>query len=97
MPDLVNAITFVNYQFDLKPSIFASLRGINSSVLDSKRTYLWIGTDSGVTRINLSTSEMTSYTAEDKQLADNKVLLLISDGSTGVFAITETGVSHIYQ
>ncbi|MNI48147.1 hypothetical protein D3C73_1027010 [compost metagenome] len=97
MPDLVNAITFVNYQFDLKPSIFASLRGINSSVLDSSRAYLWIGTDSGVTRINLSTSEMTSYTAEDKQLADNKVLLLISDGSTGVFAITETGVSHIYQ
>ncbi|OME72054.1 hypothetical protein BSK65_06650 [Paenibacillus odorifer] len=97
MPDLTNAITFVNYQFNAKPSIFASLRGINSSVLDKNRTYLWIGTDSGVTRIKLSTNEMLAYTAETKQLTDNKVLLLISDGSTGVLAITETGVSHIYQ
>lgn len=97
MPDMVNAITFVNYQFTLKPSIFASLRGVNTSVLDSTRTYLWIGTDSGVTRINLLTNEMTGYTAEGKQLYDDKVLLLISDGGKGVFAITLTGVSHIYQ
>lgn len=97
MPDFANANIFVNYQFTIKPSLFASLRGVNSSVLDNTRTYLWIGTDSGVTRINLKTNEMKSYVAEDKQLYDDKVILLISDGSTGVFTITEAGVSHIYQ
>lgn len=97
MPDLANANTFVNYLFTVKPSIFASLRGVNSSILDDTRTYLWLGTDNGVTRVDLATNEMKSYSAEDKQLYDDKVLLLISDGSTGVFAITETGVSHIYQ
>lgn len=28
MPDLVNAVTFVNYEFNIKPSIFASMRGL---------------------------------------------------------------------
>ncbi|MBY9077569.1 S-layer homology domain-containing protein [Paenibacillus sp. HN-1] len=97
MPDLVNAITLVNYQFTVKPSLFASLRGVNTSVLNDARTYLWIGTNNGVTRIQLSTNEMKSYTTADRQLTDDKVLLLISDGGTGVFAITATGVSHIYQ
>lgn len=97
MPNLVNAITFVNYEFNIKPSIFASMRGINTSVLDKTRTYLWIGTDSGVTKINLKSNEMTSYSAQGKQLYDDKVLLLLPDESTGVLAITQTGVSHIYQ
>ncbi|MEK3796052.1 S-layer homology domain-containing protein [Paenibacillus sp. FSL R7-0204] len=97
MPDLVNAVTFVNYEFNIKPSIFASMRGINTSVLDKTRTYLWIGTDSGVTRINLATNEMTSYNAQGKQLYDDKVLLLVPDENTGVLVITQTGVSHIYQ
>lgn len=97
MPDLVNAVTFVNYEFNIKPSIFASMRGINTSVLDKTRTYLWIGTDSGVTRINLATNEMTTYTAQGKQLYDDKVLLLVPDENTGVLVITRTGVSHIYQ
>ncbi|WP_168120007.1 S-layer homology domain-containing protein [Paenibacillus sp. HB172176] len=97
MPDLTNANTFVNYQFDVQPSIFPSMRGVNTSVLDESRTYLWIGTDEGVTKIKLSTNAMKDYKAEDNQLSDDKVLLLIPDGQTGVFAITETGVSHIYQ
>ena len=97
MPNLVNAITFVNYEFNIKPSIFASMRGINTSVLDKTRTYLWIGTDIGVTKINLKSNEMTSYSAQGKQLYDDKVLLLLPDEGTGVLAITQTGVSHIYQ
>lgn len=97
MPNLVNAITFVNYEFNVKPSLFASLRGVNTSILDKTRTYLWIGTNSGVTKINLKTNEMTSYSAQGKELYDDKVLLLLSDGSTGVLVITQTGVSHIYQ
>lgn len=97
MPNLVNAITFVNYEFNVKPSIFASLRGVNTSILDSTRTYLWIGTNGGVTKINLKTNEMISYSAQGKALYDDKVLLLLSDGSTGVLVITQTGVSHIYQ
>lgn len=98
MPELTNAKTFVNYQFDVKPSIFPSMRGVNTSVLNASRTYLWIGTDVGVTKINLSNNnEMASYNKDNGQLVDNKVLLLISDGGTGVFAITENGVSHIYQ
>lgn len=97
MPDLVNAITFVNYQYTVKPSIFPSMRDINSSVLNQQRTILWLGTDDGVTKVELSSNEMTPYTVAENQLADNRVLLIIDDGATGVFVITETGVSHIYQ
>lgn len=97
MPELTNAITFVNYEYTVKPSIFPSLRAINTSVLDDSRKTLWIGTDSGATKINLTDNAMKSYTKENNQLLDNRVLLLISDGNKGVFAITETGVSHIYQ
>ncbi|MFB9279545.1 S-layer homology domain-containing protein [Cohnella cellulosilytica] len=95
LPNFTNARTFVNADYEVKPSIFASLRGVNTSVLDARRDNLWIGTDNGVTKINLATNAMTEYTAENKQLADNKTLLLISDGGTGVFAITEHGVSYI--
>lgn len=97
MPDLANAITFVNYQYTVKPSIFPSMRDINSSVLNQQRTILWLGTDNGVTKVELSTNKMTPYTVAENQLADNRVLLMIDDGNTGVFVITETGVSHIYQ
>ncbi|GGD86383.1 S-layer homology domain-containing protein [Paenibacillus nasutitermitis] len=97
MPDMTNATTFVNHDFDIKPSIFASLRGVNTSVLNGARTTLWIGTDNGVTRISLANNAMKSYTTDNSQLTDNKVLLLIADGSTGVYAITKNGVSHIYQ
>jgi hypothetical protein len=97
MPNFTNAITFVNAEFAVKPSIFASLRGINTSVLNEARTLLWIGTDEGVTKISLSDNKMTSYSMDNAQLKDNRVLLLIADGSTGVYAITETGVAHIYQ
>ncbi|MFD0716362.1 S-layer homology domain-containing protein [Paenibacillus sp. GCM10027626] len=97
MPDFTNAVTFVNAEFNMKPSIFASLRNVNTSVLDEGRTTLWIGTDSGVTKISLANNAMKSYTKENKQLPDDTVLLLIADGSTGVYAITKTGVAHIYQ
>ncbi len=97
MPDLVNAKTFVNYEYTVKPSIFPSMRDINSSVLNEKRTTLWLGTNDGVTKVDLTSNTLTSYTAADKHLADNRVLLLIDDGAKGVFVITETGVSHIYQ
>ncbi|BBI31383.1 S-layer homology domain-containing protein [Cohnella abietis] len=95
VPDLVNAKTFVNQSFTVKPSIFPSMRGVNTSVLVENRTQLWIGTNKGVTKINLATNEMTEYTTSNEQLLDDFVLLLISDGSTGVYAITETGVSYI--
>ena len=95
--DLSNANTFVNHQFDVKPSLFPSLRGVNTSVLDHSRKYLWIGTDEGVTKIHLKSNKMTEYTAAKKQLVDDKVLLLISDGDKGVFAITESGVARIHQ
>ncbi|MDG0813824.1 hypothetical protein [Cohnella rhizosphaerae] len=97
VPDLTNATTFVNASFDVKPSIFASLRGVNTSVLDASRTWLWLGTNDGVTRVRLADNEMKSYTLASKDLKDDKVLLLISDGGMGVYAITETGVSHIQQ
>jgi len=97
VPNLTNAITFVDYQFTVKPSLFASLRGVNTSALDSARTTLWIGTDSGVTKITLSDNTMKNYTTEDGHLKDDRVLLIIPDGSKGIFAITAEGVSHIYQ
>ncbi|QJD86526.1 S-layer homology domain-containing protein [Cohnella herbarum] len=97
LPELLNAETFVNKDFTVKPSIFPSMRGVNTSVLTLSREFLWIGTDDGVTKINLSSNAMTNYTKENKQLPDNRVLLLISDGSTGVYAITDTGVSYIRQ
>jgi len=97
MPDLVNAVTFVNYQFDIKPSIFPAMRDINTSVLNDARTVLWIGTNAGVTRIDLASGATKEYTAANQQLKDDEVMLLISDGASGVFAITKTGVSHIYQ
>ncbi len=95
--ELSNANTFVNYQFDVKPSLFPSLRGVDTSVLDHSRKYLWIGTDEGVTKIHLKSNKMTEYTTANKQLVDDKVLLLISDGDKGVFAITESGVARIHQ
>lgn len=94
---LSNANTFVNYQFDVKPSLFPALRGVNTSVLDHNRKNLWIGTDHGVTKINLKSNKMTEYQAADDQLVDDKVLLLISDGGKGVFAITVSGVARISQ
>ena len=94
---LSNANTFVNYEFDVKPSLFPALRGVNTSVLDHNRKHLWIGTDDGVTKINLKSNKMTEYTAADNQLVDDKVLLLVSDGGKGVFAITESGVARIYK
>lgn len=97
MPNLPNAGTFVNYQFDIKPSLFPSLRNINTSVLNDARTVLWIGTNEGVMKIALNGGATTAYTAANHQLKDDQVMLLISDGASGVFAITHTGVSHIYQ
>ena len=95
--DLSNASTFVNYEFDVKPSLFPALRGVDTSVLDSNRKNLWIGTDEGVTKVDLKSNKMTEYKTADKQLVDDNVLLLISDGGKGVFAITESGVARIYQ
>lgn len=95
--DLSNANTFVNHEFDVKPSLFPALRGVNTSVLDHNRKNLWIGTDAGVTKINVKSNKMTEYRAADDQLVDDEVLLLISDGGKGVFAITESGVARIYQ
>lgn len=94
---LSNANTFVNYKFDVKPSLFPALRGVDTSVLDHNRKNLWIGTDEGVTKIDLKSNKMTVYKTANKQLVDDKVLLLISDGGNGVFAITESGVARIYQ
>ncbi|MFH8253291.1 hypothetical protein ACH3VR_23190 [Microbacterium sp. B2969] len=95
--DLSNANTFVNHEFDVKPSLFPALRGVNTSVLDHNRKNLWIGTDEGVTKIDLKSNKTTEYKTADKQLVDDDVLLLISDGGKGVFAITESGVARIYQ
>ncbi|GEM_PF-1014707 len=95
LPNFANSRTFVNADYDVKPSIFAALRSVNTSVLDARRENLWIGTDNGVMKINLATNAISEYTKENKQLADNKTLLLISDGSSGVFAITENDVSYI--
>jgi len=97
VPDLTNATTFVDSSFNVKPSIFASLRGVNTSVLDASRTWLWLGTNEGVTCVRLTDNETTSYTLASGDLKDDKVLLLISDGRTGVYAITATGVSHIQK
>ncbi|MBD3941396.1 hypothetical protein IF188_06755 [Microbacterium sp. NEAU-LLC] len=94
---LANANTFVNHELDVKPSLFPALRGVNTSVLDHNRKNLWIGTDHGVTRINLKSSKTTEYEAADDALVDDNVLLLISDGGKGVFVITESGVARIYQ
>lgn len=94
---LSNANTFVNHEFDVKPSLFPALRGVNTSVIDHKRKTMWIGTDNGVTKINLKNNKMTEYHAADDQLVDDKVLLLISDDGKGVFVITESGVARIYQ
>lgn len=94
---LTNAKTYVNEQFNVKPSIFASMRGVNTSVMNDSRTYLWIGTNTGVTKINLSTNAMTNYTKNNGQLLDDHVLLLIADGESGVYAITDQGVSYITQ
>ena len=95
--DLSNANTFVNYEFAVKPSLFPALRGVDTSVLDPNRKNLWIGTDQGVTKIELKSNKMTEYKTANKQLVDDKVLLLISDGGKGVFVITESGVARIYQ
>ena len=97
MPNFTNATTFVNADFNVKPSLFASLRSVNTSVLDKTRNFLWIGTDQGVTMIHLKSKKTKSYTKANGSLLDDKVLLLIDDGQEGVYAITETGVSHIIQ
>ena len=79
LPSFTNAITFVNKDFTVHPSLFAALRDVNTSVLDSTQSNLWIGTDTGVTKIKLSDNSKTVYDTS-KDLKDNKVLLLISDG-----------------
>lgn len=97
MPNLKNAVTYVNADFNVKPSIFPSLRSVNTSVLDKTRNFLWVGSDEGVTMTHLKTHKMKTYTKADGSLLDDKVLLLINDGHHGVYAITETGVSHLRQ
>jgi ligand-binding sensor domain-containing protein len=95
MPQLANANTFVNKDFTVKPSIFPSLRGVNTSVLDASRTYLWIGTNEGVVRTDLKTKKVVKYTAANGGLLDDNVLLLIDSGDDGVYAITNTGVTKL--
>lgn len=97
MPGFKNAVTFVNADFNVKPSIFASLRSVNTSVLDKTRNFLWIGSDKGVTMTHLKSNKIKSYTKSDGSLLDDEVLLLIDDEHQGVYAITETGVSHLIQ
>jgi hypothetical protein len=97
LPAFTNANTFVNADFNIKPSIFPSLRSVNTSVLDKTRNFLWIGTSEGVQRIHLKRHKTITYTKTNGSLLDNKVLMLIDDGHEGVYAITETGVSHITQ
>lgn len=97
MPGFKNAVTFVNADFNVKPSIFASLRSVNTSVLDKTRNFLWIGSDKGVSMTNLKSNKIISFTQADGNLLDDQVLLLIDDEHHGVYAITETGVSHLKQ
>jgi hypothetical protein len=97
MPNFKNAVTFVNTDFNVKPSIFASLRSVNTSVLDKTRNFLWVGSDKGVTMTNLKSNKIKSYTKADGGLVDDQVLLLIDDEHQGVYVITETGVSHLIQ
>lgn len=95
VPSFTNATTFVKAGYNVKPSIFAAMRGINTSVLKASRTTLWIGTNEGVTKINLPDNSMTSYNKANDNLSDDEVILLIDDKASGVYAITKTGVSHI--
>lgn len=95
IPNFTNATTFVKAGYNVKPSIFAAMRGINTSVLKASRTTLWIGTNEGVTKINLPDNSMTGYNKANDNLADDEVILLIDDKASGVYAITKTGVSHI--
>lgn len=97
VPNLPNANTFVNARYDVKPSIFAAMRGVNTSVLKASRTTLWIGTNEGVTKIKLSDNSMAGYNKANDNLSDDEVLLLIDDKASGVYAITKTGVSHIKE
>lgn len=93
--DLINAETFVNKDFTIHPSLFASLRNVASSTLSENRQLLWLAyTAGGVDCVNLSTGETTSFAADQLTGGDN-LLLVANAKTTSVYVITTDGVTLI--
>lgn len=93
--DLINTETFVNKDFTIHPSLFASLRNVASSTLSENRQLLWLAyTAGGVDCVNLSTGKITSFAADELTGGENLLLVGNAD-TTSVYVITTDGVTLI--
>jgi hypothetical protein len=93
---LSNAVTFVNRDFTLEPSIFPSLRSVSASYLTADRTRLYLAyRDGGVDCVDMETgAAVRSYAAEE--LSAGVPLLLVYDESAAlVYLVTEDGVTKM--
>ncbi len=59
---------------------------------------MWYGSNGGVTRYNPnaeSLADVIMYFSAKRDLPDNNVAALVSDGNNGVWVLTDNGVTHI--
>ncbi|MCD9020329.1 S-layer homology domain-containing protein [Cohnella sp. NL03-T5] len=71
---------------------------VKFSVADTDGTTTWLATSKGVVRINTSESysrDVVQFFATQRYLPDDDVRYMLADGNGGVWAVTNTGVSHI--
>lgn len=93
---LANTTTFVNSEFEYQPSLFASLRNVDASILSEDRKVLWLGYNNtnGLDVVNLDDNHVKSFAAS--ALTGGRILLLVgNDDTSQVFVITEDGVTEI--
>ncbi|MCU6708665.1 hypothetical protein M6D81_08035 [Paenibacillus sp. J5C_2022] len=96
LPDTIEWVT------DNKALTFlplAAVEGVTSVVRDAGDVY-WIGTDNGLQRVNFSEEDpgdIVQYMAGPRYLygGDNHITGLASDGNGGIWARTDSGVTHI--
>jgi len=70
---------------------------IKFSVVDAEQT-TWLATSKGVVRVNQNEAysrDVVQFFASRRYLPDDNVQFILSDNHSGIWAVTDTGVSHI--
>ena len=93
---LSNAVTFVNKDFTLEPSIFPSLRNVSASYLTADRTRLYLAyKNGGVDCVDMETgAAIKSYAAQELS-AGAPLLLAYDESAKLVYLVTEDGVTKM--
>jgi hypothetical protein len=93
---LSNAVTFVNKDFTLKPSLFPSLRKVSASCMTADRTRLYLAyKDGGMDCVDVETGAAVRSYAAGELSTGAPLLLTYNESAKLIYLVTEGGVTEL--